>query len=320
MGVLSRSETAFSSPFPEDEGRVNSMEEISRTWPAKLPRRVHRVSRIMVADLIPDLSRLPRECVLQVLSHLQVKDLCVVEAVNRAHRELVRDPALWKNLAVTRWGRAVVDLKRQQPRQGWEKYCKRRMPIRTIVRSPIGLLQENYSDPWQHLLCCLLCSRTSGSATIAACVALVIDEFPSPTKLLKATDTHWKDGKSEQCPLCNLIHPLGLQAQRCKAVHKMTVGFLRDDWEDPTELYGVGKFSADSLAIFCWGMKDLRSVDDVNLKRYLRWALGESQTAERPRAHPRVSRNGKRKARFDKQSGTRRSQRIRSVQQKAMAC
>lgn len=270
----------------------------------------------MVDGLVPDLSRIPRECVLLVLSHLQVKDLCAVEAVNKAHRELVHDPTLWKSLALAKWGTAVVEWKKEEPRQGWENYCKRRMPILTIPRSPIGLLQENYSDPWQHLLCCLLCSRTSGSATIAACVALVIDEYSSPTMLLKATEAHWKDGKSGECPLCDLIHPLGLQAQRCKAVRKMTIGFLSDDWESPTELYGVGKFSADSLAIFCWGMKDFRGVEDVNLKRYLRWALGESRSeSDKPQGRKRAARKGKRKESVDKPFGPRRSQRIRSANQ-----
>lgn len=270
----------------------------------------------MIDGLVQDLSRLPRECVLLVLSHLQVKDLCAVEAVNKAHRELVHDPTLWKSLALAKWGTAVVELKKEEPRQGWEGYCKRRMPVRTIPRSPIGLLQENYSDPWQHLLCCLLCSRTSGSATIAACVALVIDEYSSPTMLLKATDAHWENGKGGECPFCDLIHPLGLQAQRCKAVRKMTIGFLGDDWENPSQLYGVGKFSADSLAIFCWGMKDLRGVEDVNLKRYLRWALGESHSeSDKPRVRKRIARNGKRKEPVDKQLGPRRSQRIRSANQ-----
>ncbi len=46
------------------------------------------------------------------------------------------------------------------------------------------------------------------------------------------------------------------------------------DWDDVQEFYGCGKFVSDSWRIFCCGQLQLQGVEDVNLRRYLRWANG----------------------------------------------
>jgi len=53
-------------------------------------------------------------------------------------------------------------------------------------RSPLNLLQETYPDPWQHIICCVLCSRTSGSDLIRMAISAFFDALPTPTAVLQA--------------------------------------------------------------------------------------------------------------------------------------
>lgn len=53
-------------------------------------------------------------------------------------------------------------------------------------RSPLNLLQESYPDPWQHITCCVLCSRTSGSELIRTAIAAFFAALPTPTAVLAA--------------------------------------------------------------------------------------------------------------------------------------
>jgi hypothetical protein len=39
----------------------------------------------------------------------------------------------------------------------WKQYAVRRMNLRAIRQSPLALGQEQYPDPWAHILCCVLC-------------------------------------------------------------------------------------------------------------------------------------------------------------------
>lgn len=59
-----------------------------------------------------------------------------------------------------------------------------------------------------HITCCVLCSRTSGSATIRCCIARFFEAWPTPTACLQG------------CPraMAGLLHPLGLTQARLAAV------------------------------------------------------------------------------------------------------
>lgn len=59
-------------------------------------------------------------------------------------------------------------------------------PPASLSRSPLNLLQESYPDPYQHIVCCVLCSRTSGSGVISAAVAAFFDALPTPSAVLEA--------------------------------------------------------------------------------------------------------------------------------------
>ncbi|WIA08716.1 hypothetical protein OEZ85_008140 [Tetradesmus obliquus] len=145
----------------------------------------------------------------------------------------------------------------------WQHYCCKRMSLKTIRSSPLSLLQEAYPDPWMHITCCVLCSRTSGSATIRSCIARFFQAFPSPSACLQG------------CPqaMAALLHPLGLTQARLAA------GFLGTDWQDPSEFKGCGKFVSDSWRIFCKGVEEAKGIEDAKLKQYLAWVVRQQQAA-----------------------------------------
>jgi hypothetical protein len=113
-----------------------------------------------------------------------------------------------------------------------------------------------------------------------------------------------------------VVHPLGLQAIRLAAVRGLARDFLANDWQDPSEFRGCGRFVADSWRIFCrnGGQQggSLQGVDDKNLQRYLRWlAHGqqqEEQEGSTPGQRERAAGGGrKRKAVAEARAGTLRS-------------
>lgn len=59
------------------------------------------------------------------------------------------------------------------------------------------------------------------------------------------------------------------------------------EWEDPVEFYGCGKFTSDSWRIFCRGVKASKGVEDATLLRYLRWLNTGSLKDPKP-ARPRM--------------------------------
>jgi hypothetical protein len=70
----------------------------------------------------------------------------------------------------------------------------------------------------------------------------------------------------------------------------LIVSVSAQDWEDPTEFFGCGRFAADSWRIFCRGgaaRLTARDVDDPTLQRYLRWARTGSAEPRAPRPRKR---------------------------------
>lgn len=111
------------------------------------------------------------------------------------------------------------------------------------------------------LICALIRSRTSGAAVVADTVRSFFRAFPSPSAVLDAAEAD----------IQALIFPLGLQPIRCRSVCDISRAFLGTNWTEPSEFYGVGKFTTDSWRIFCRGDTRGAGVEDVNLRRYLSW-------------------------------------------------
>mmetsp|Transcript_69 Transcript_69/g.238 ORF Transcript_69/g.238 Transcript_69/m.238 type:complete len:278 (-) Transcript_69:214-1047(-) len=216
---------------------------------------------------------LPRELLCHVLAHISVPDLLRLGCVDKELSILTKDASMWQQIAVAKWG-PLVTILRAQVETDWAAYCKRRMSLRTIKRSPYLLGQEEFPDPWQHLVCCLLCSRTTGSQTVQNGVYAFFRLFPTPSDVIAA---------DPKLLLAFLASPFGLAASRSKALTRMSASFLAEDWDDVTTFHGVGAFTSDSFRIFCLGDLSLRNeqgrkVEDATLLRYLHWARRDGDT------------------------------------------
>lgn len=203
-----------------------------------------------------------------------------------ALRSAASADAVWQSIAEATWGIRVLDLKpmadldaaqrialddaasaRDQAGTiaaagSWHSFCVRRLNARgTPRKSPLELLQEQYLDPWQHITCCTLVSRTSGSALIRDTVAQFFNALPSPSAVLGASDD----------ALAALLGPLGLQALRALAVRGIAHGFLATDWQCPSEFRGCGPFVAQSWEIFCRGRTELTGAPHIPLNAARGW-------------------------------------------------
>lgn len=126
--------------------------------------------------------------------------------------------------------------------------------------SPYGLLQEQLNkDPWKIFVCCIFCNLTK-RVQAEPYFWEVLRRWPTPHDLSLAN-------KAE---LIKLIGPLGLSERRSKALIKMSDDYIKLDWKDnPTMLYGIGKYASDAYYMFCTNnWHDIRPTDGA-LKNYL---------------------------------------------------
>ena len=103
-------------------------------------------------------------------------------------------------------------------------------------------------------------------------VRKVIFEFfkkwPSPKKASQA----------KQEDMASMLKPLGFYNRRSKQIIRFSKEYLEKKWSDPIELYGVGKYAADSYKIFIERSLDVEPTDK-KLIRYVNWAKDRNCTA-----------------------------------------
>jgi methyl-CpG-binding domain protein 4 len=59
--------------------------------------------------------------------------------------------------------------------------------------------------------------------------------------------------RADESEIQELIKNLGLSKRRAHILKRMSQEYLQDDWEDPIQLYGCGKYASDAWHIFCIG-------------------------------------------------------------------
>jgi hypothetical protein len=229
------------------------------------------------------LLNLPRDAQVQLLQHLDPRDWLSLALSCKHLAQLVKDDELWKALALKTWGPAVETLS-VSPQTTWHAYCRHRLPCvgspPSSTVSPLNLIQELYPDPFRLIASCIMCSRTSGGSIVRDVVAAVFATWPTPSELMAARESE----------LAAVIYPLGLPAVRVRALRELSRDFLVLNWEDPSAFYGCGRFVSDSWRIFCRGHRSVHDVDDVNLKRYLRWLTKEPQEEDGQQQQARFER------------------------------
>jgi len=72
--------------------------------------------------------------------------------------------------------------------------------------------------------------------------------------------------------MSDLIKPLGFSNKRSRGIIRMSEDYIRKDWEEPTELFGLGTYAQDSYDIFIRKRLDVENPADKFLNKYMEWA------------------------------------------------
>ncbi|KAK9841644.1 hypothetical protein WJX74_009316 [Apatococcus lobatus] len=217
-----------------------------------------------------------------------MRDVTALGGSSRILRSTTKDDFLWNQLAEAKWGSRVRQLaeKEGSARLGrWKEYCQHRMCLQDPRKSALNLIQEAYTDPWRHLVCCQLFSRTTAGPVVRATIASFLKIYTTPTSILEADKAEIEADMST----------LGLQEVRQKALKRMSEGFLAQDWKLPSDLHGCGNFADDSWQIFCRGQTSSKGVQDRFLRQYLSWLKTGKQAAAGTDGSAKPTRPRKRK-------------------------
>ena len=130
------------------------------------------------------------------------------------------------------------------------------------MKSPYTLLQEELnSDSWKIFVCCIFCNLTK-RVNAEPFFWEVLERWPTPHDLARACSKE----------LTDLIQPLGLSQRRSKALKRMSYEFIHKDWkDDPTSLYGIGKYASDAYRIFVLNEWQEVEPKDGALINYVNW-------------------------------------------------
>ncbi len=71
--------------------------------------------------------------------------------------------------------------------------------------------------------------------------------------------------------MAELLAPLGFRNRRTNTIRRFSSDWLTLNWQEPSELYGIGKYAQDSWDIFYKGDLTVEPTDGV-LGKYLAWA------------------------------------------------
>ena len=128
-------------------------------------------------------------------------------------------------------------------------------------KSPIGMLQEKmWPDQWKILVTCMLHNQTSRKQVDKVYEEL-FENYPSASSMRHA----------DLSVLSKILRPLGFQNRRSAALKRFSDEFISKDWQNPSDLYGCGKYADDCYRVFCIG--DWRAVTptDHALNDYVDW-------------------------------------------------
>jgi len=110
------------------------------------------------------------------------------------------------------------------------------------------------------LICCIMLNCTSRKQ-----VDQVREEFFK--RYPDALEAEMADPEE----MAELIAPLGFKNRRTSTIIRFSHDWVNLDWEEPSELYGIGKYGQDSWEIFQKGNLNVEPTDGV-LNTYLDWA------------------------------------------------
>lgn len=130
--------------------------------------------------------------------------------------------------------------------------------IDQVKRERDLMIQEVYqSDPWKMLICCIMLNQTNRDQVDRVRIQF-FSKYPDAESAERA----------DLAEMSELIALLGFKNRRAQTIQKFSSDWLKMDWKDPIELYGIGRYGQDSWEIFQKGNLDVEPTDGA-LFRYL---------------------------------------------------
>ena len=119
------------------------------------------------------------------------------------------------------------------------------------------MVQQQVKSVWQHMVG-VMCLNMTYRKQVKKVLPILFKKYPNAKAFLQ--------GKSDDQE--KLLKPLGMVHVRTQRLRRMSEDFLTWDYEDATDLYGIGKYGSDSYRIFY--KNDIpKDVEDKELKRYI---------------------------------------------------
>jgi adenine-specific DNA glycosylase len=120
------------------------------------------------------------------------------------------------------------------------------------------MIQEVYqSDPWKMLICCIMLNQTNRDQVDRVRIQF-FSKYPDAESAERA----------DLAEMSEMIALLGFKNRRAQTIQKFSSDWLKMNWSDPIELFGIGRYGQDSWEIFQKGNLDVEPTDGA-LFRYL---------------------------------------------------
>ena len=123
------------------------------------------------------------------------------------------------------------------------------------------MVQEQVANVWQHMVG-VMCLNLTSRKQVKSVLPELFQIYPNAERFLMGNISFQK----------KLLKPLGMVNIRTKRLRQMSEDFLTWDYEDATDLHGIGKYGSDSYRIF-YKNEIPNDVQDKELKKYIKEQL-----------------------------------------------
>ena len=124
------------------------------------------------------------------------------------------------------------------------------------------MVQEQVANVWQHMVG-VMCLNLTSRKQVKSVLPELFQIYPNAERFLMGNISFQK----------KLLKPLGMVNIRTKRLRQMSEDFLTWDYEDATDLHGIGKYGSDSYRIFY--KNDIP--DDVKDKELLKYIQKQNE-------------------------------------------
>ena len=119
------------------------------------------------------------------------------------------------------------------------------------------MVQQQVANIWQHMVG-VICLNLTNRKQVKAVLPKFFAKWSTHDSLVHATRREIEE----------VISPLGMKHVRAERLYRMSEQFKDWDGEDATQLYGIGKYGADSYELF-YKKRVPDNIGDHELKRYV---------------------------------------------------